>query len=198
MLNGSQVFVDIDTQRDFLEPSGALYVPGAREIAANLGRLTEFARVHGIPVLATSCAHTADDPEFRVFPPHCVIGTPGQSRIGETHRPGGTVLHPDDRLEGDPPAHLTVEKREYDLFSHPEADRLVSLYRRDDPTFVVYGVAADFCVKAAVSGLLDRGCRVAIVVDALRAIDQAEEAGLLTDFAHRGVLLAMTEVVCEG
>ena len=56
MLDGPLVFVDIDTQRDFLEPDGALFVPGSTEIVPNLARLTRFAREHGITVLATGCA----------------------------------------------------------------------------------------------------------------------------------------------
>jgi nicotinamidase/pyrazinamidase len=195
MLDGPLVFIDIDTQRDFLEPSGALYVAGSEAIVANLRRLSDFARRHGIPVLATACAHTPDDPEMRVFPPHCLIGTPGQSRIDATARPESRVLPPDGRLEEELPLHLTVEKREYDLFSHPDADRLVALYDRDRPRFVVYGVAIDYCVRAAVEGLLDRGCRVAVVVDAIRAIDPEVESRLLTDFARRGALLALTDAV---
>jgi nicotinamidase/pyrazinamidase len=195
MLDGPFVFVDVDTQRDFLEPSGALYVTGSEAIVANLRRLSDFARRHGIPVLATACAHTPDDPELRVFPPHCLIGTHGQARIDATAWPGSRVLPPDGRHEGEPPLHLTVEKREYDLFGHPDADRLVALYDRDRPRFVVYGVATDYCVRAVVSGLLDRGCRVAVVVDAIRAIDQSAEAGLLTDFARRGALLTLTDAV---
>ena len=38
MFDVPQVFVDIDTQRDFLDPAGALYVPGAVEIVPNLWR----------------------------------------------------------------------------------------------------------------------------------------------------------------
>ncbi len=71
----------------------------------------------------------------------------------------------------------------------------MALYDRDRPRFVVYGVATDYCVRAAVSGLLDRGCRVAVVVDAIRAIDPAAEAELLTDFARRGALLILTDAV---
>ncbi len=103
MLDGPLIFVDIDTQRDFLEPSGALYVAGSEAIVANLRRLSEFAREHGIPVLATACAHTPDDPELRVFPPHCLIGTPGQGRIAATARPDGRVLPRDGRHEGELP-----------------------------------------------------------------------------------------------
>src|SRR5690242_14266786 len=67
MLDGPLVFVDIDTQRDFLEPAGALFVPGSTEILANLARLTRFAQEHAIPILATACAHLPDDPELKTF-----------------------------------------------------------------------------------------------------------------------------------
>ena len=59
MLDGPLVFVDIDTQRDFLEPSGGLFIPGSEPILAQLGRLTDFARRHGVPVLASACCARA-------------------------------------------------------------------------------------------------------------------------------------------
>jgi nicotinamidase/pyrazinamidase len=197
MLDGPLVFVDIDTQRDFLEPTGALFVPGSEAIIPNLELLTGFARTHDIPVLATACAHSADDPELRQFPPHCMVGTPGQERISATAWPGGEVLSPEALHFGDLPHHLTIQKRALDLFSHPDADRLIGLYRRPHPTFVVYGVATDYCVKAAVCGLLNRGSSVAVVVDAIRAIDQAGEPEVLAEFVRRGALLTLTGVVCE-
>ncbi|MBV8317004.1 MAG: cysteine hydrolase [Planctomycetaceae bacterium] len=196
--DGPLVFVDIDTQRDFLEPDGALYIPGSEAILANLSRLTEFARSRGIPVLATACAHTSEDEELRIDRPHCLLGTPGQERVAATAWPGTRVLQADETLTGDLPLHLTLHKHQYDLFSHPEADRLITLYERDHPTFVVYGVATDYCVKAAVTGLLDRDCRAALVLDAIRAVDAAAEPEILTEFARRGVLLTLTEVVCAG
>jgi nicotinamidase/pyrazinamidase len=197
MLDGPLVFVDIDTQRDFLEPTGALFVPGSETIIPSLARLTVFARTHAIPVLATACAHLAEDPELLQFPPHCMVGTPGQERISATAWPGGEVLTPDALHFGDLPHHLTIQKRALDLFSHPDADRLIGLYRRPHPTFVVYGVATDYCVKAAVCGLLNRGSSVAVVVDAIRAIDQAGEAEVLAEFVRRGALLTLSGVVCE-
>jgi nicotinamidase/pyrazinamidase len=197
MLQGPLVFVDIDTQRDFLEPDGALYIPGAEEILANLARLTRFARERGIPVLATACAHTPDDPELGQFGPHCLAGTPGQARVEATAWPGGHVLGPDEMFSGGIPPHLTVGKRVFDAFSHPEADRLVALYNRAQPTFVVYGVATDYCVKAAALGLMERGCKVAVVVDAIRAIGRDAEAEVLAEFTRRGSLLTLTEVVCD-
>jgi nicotinamidase/pyrazinamidase len=198
MLEGPFVFVDVDTQRDFLEETGALFVPGSRAIAANLGRLSRAAADAGIPVLATACCHVEDDAELSRFPPHCMAGSDGQRRIAETECPDSTVLAVGDRLSGELPRHLTLQKREFDVFSRPDAGELVARYARSRPDFVVYGVATDYCVRAAVEGLLARGCRVAVVVDAVRAIDAQTEAGLLSTWAAGGVLLVMTDVVCEA
>jgi nicotinamidase/pyrazinamidase len=197
MLEGPLVFVNIDTQRDFLEPTGALYVPGSTEILPNLDRLTEFARSHLVPILATACAHLPDDPELEQFPPHCMAGTRGQELVAETFCADSEVLDPGERLRGELPLHLTLQKRDLDVFSRLDADELIDRYNQEHPTFIVYGVATDYCVRAAVEGLLQRHCRVAIVVDAVRAIDGDAETQILTDFARRGALLTVTDAVCR-
>jgi nicotinamidase/pyrazinamidase len=196
MLQGPLVFVNIDTQRDFMEPTGALYVPGSTEILSNLARLTNFARRHLIPILATTCAHLPEDPELTQFPPHCMAGTRGQEVVTEAFCADSVVLDTNDRLCGELPLHLTLQKRDLDMFSRPDADELIERYNYERPSFVVCGVATDYCVRAAVEGLLQRHCRVAIVTDAVRAIDVAAEAIIMTDFARRGALLTLTEVVC--
>ena len=198
MIAGPLVFVDVDTQHDFLHPDGALYVPGSDAILKNLERLTGFARERRIPVLATACAHTPDEDDPEPFPPHCLVGTPGQARVSATDWPGGDRLAPDRAFapSDEFPSHLTLEKTRYDVFSRPDADAIVERYGRDDPRFVVYGVATDYCVRAAVLGLLDRGHRVAVVVDAVRAIDVPGEPDQFREFVSRGALLTLTEVVC--
>ena len=199
MIAGPLVFVDIDTQRDFLEPTGALFVPGSEAILENLERLSRFAREHGIAVIATACAHTEEDTEeIDRFGRHCMVGTPGQERVLATADAASCVLGPFDRFEpgGPLPGHLTLEKRDYDVFTHPEADRVVGAYGRDRPTFVVYGVATDYCVKAAVLGLLARDCSVAVVVDAVRAIDPDHEADVFAAFTAAGAVLTLTDAVC--
>jgi nicotinamidase/pyrazinamidase len=196
MIQGPQVFVDIDTQRDFLEPVGALYVAGSIEIVPNLARLNEFASAQAIPVVASACAHSPGDPELERFPPHCMIGTSGQERIPATLAPETLALSGTESLPERLPRHVTLLKQEIDMFSNPHADAIMRRYEALRPIFVVYGVATDYCVGAAVSGLLDRRCKVALVVDAIRAISASAEAAILSDFAQRGVLLTMTEVVC--
>src|SRR5208337_828578 len=82
--SGRLVFLDVDTQVDFMLPSGRLYVPHAEEIIPNLAELMLWARDHGIPIISSADTHAVDDPEFAQWPPHCVAGTPGQRRIPET------------------------------------------------------------------------------------------------------------------
>src|SRR5262249_33883823 len=153
-----------------------------------LARLTTLAKTRRIAVIATACAHTPDDLELRQFPPHCMAGTPGQERVEATAWPGGEGLTPEALHFGDLPHHLTIQHRAFGLFSHPDADRLIGLYRRVHPTFVVYGVATDYCVKAVVHGLLNRGSSVAVVVDAIHAIDAGAEPEVLAEFVRRGAL----------
>lgn len=199
MRHGPFVFVDVDTQRDFLDPSGSLFIADSGSILGNLGRLTRAARERGVPVLATACRHTVDEVDPEPFPPHCLVNTKGQRRIAETEWPGGAVLAPTATLaDSDPlPAHLTLEKTRYDIFSRPDAASIVGRYARDRPTFVVYGVATDYCVRAAVLGLRALGHAVEVVVDAVWAIDPDQEAGQFADFVARGAMLTLTDVVLD-
>jgi nicotinamidase/pyrazinamidase len=198
MCSGSLVFVDVDTQRDFLDPEGVLFIAGSEMILANLGRLTDYAREHGIPVLATACAHTPADIEFERFPPHCLVGTIGQERVAATAWPDSRVLGANEHWNDPPPPHLTVQKRELDVFNHADIDHLMSLYANGRPLFVVYGVATDYCVKCAVVGLLARGQRVAVVADAVWAFDPSVEPDFFADFLSRGAVLVATEPVLSG
>src|SRR5271154_6016897 len=74
------VLFDVDTQIDFMVPAGALYVPGAESI---IGRVAELNH-SGPLVISTMDAHSEDDPEFKLWPHHCVEGTTGQRKPAAT------------------------------------------------------------------------------------------------------------------
>ncbi|HZO14585.1 MAG TPA: isochorismatase family protein, partial [Polyangiaceae bacterium] len=84
---------------------------------------------------------------------------------------------------------LYFEKEVYSMFANPLAERvLAALVRRleADPRFVVYGVATDYCVAAAVLGLRERGYRTALVTDAITGIDEAGSARSLEQMRGAG------------
>ena len=199
MLRTSRVFIDIDTQVDFMSPEGKLYVPGASEIVGNLRRLTEFARRRSIPIIASACAHREGDPEFQVFPPHCVRGTPGQRRIPETDHANAPVVgvapDPEAAAKFEKVGVVVLEKEVYDFFSNPNADRVIAA--APDAEFVVYGVATDYCVRAGVLGLCDRGRLVTVVRDAIRPVDARQGELAIEEFQRRGVRFATTDEICS-
>src|SRR5436305_14027120 len=83
MLARNLVFWEVDVQADFMLPGGRLYVPGAEKLLPNIRRLTEAARQGSVFLVSHGCYHVEDDPEFAVFPPHCVKGTAGAQLVPE-------------------------------------------------------------------------------------------------------------------
>src|SRR5579872_4167258 len=77
------IFWEVDVQADFMLPGGHLYVPGAEKLLPNILRLTEAARHGQVFLVSHGCFHTPDDPEFKIFPPHCVKGTAGAELVPE-------------------------------------------------------------------------------------------------------------------
>src|SRR3954447_22760192 len=83
MLSRDYIFWEVDVQRDFMLPGGNLYVPGAEKLLPNIRRLTDAARQGRVFLVSHGCYHVPDDPEFAIFPPHCVKGTPGSDLVPE-------------------------------------------------------------------------------------------------------------------
>ena len=179
------VFFDVDTQLDFLYPAGALYVPGAEDIVAEVAALNRYAAAHGIPVVSTMDAHTENDPEFRAWPPHCVAGTAGQQK------PAATLLEKRTTIPCTPrefdirdAQQILLEKQSVDCFTNPNLPALLDQLEADRR--VVYGVVTEICVKNAAMGLLKSGRQVTVVTDAVRSLDNAKCEQFFHDFTTAG------------
>ena len=190
------VFFDIDSQLDFLYPAGALYVPDAERILPAIARLNHFAAAHGIPVVSTTDAHAENDPEFSVWPPHCIAGTWGQRKAAATLL-DGRILVPnrecDMALEGAP--QIVLEKQTVDVFQARNLARVVERLNAD--CYVVYGVVTEICVLYAVRGLLKTGKPVTLVTDAVKALTAEAFARALEEVRAGGGTLATVSEVCR-
>ena len=196
MSEGLALF-DVDTQVDFMEPTGRLYVPGAELIVPNLQRLIAWARENEVPVISTADAHAADDPEFNTWPPHCVAGTPGQMRIPATRVPGAAVIpcraaafHPPARWVG----QFILEKPTYSVEDNPNFDALLQALGKRRA--LVCGVATEICVRALALALRRRNFPVDVVVDAIRPIAAEGGRQALEELAAAGVGSVSTAEVC--
>jgi nicotinamidase/pyrazinamidase len=166
-----KAYFDIDTQIDFVDPAGALYGPGAERVIPAVAELNRFAGDHGIPLISTMCAHTMDSDEFKVWPPHCLIGTPGQKKAPET-------------LLADPAKQIIIEKDGIDMFSNPAVLPLLATLKIDE--CFVYGVFTEYCVKGAVMGLLKSGRKVNLVTRATAHLSRVEGESVVRDFIAAG------------
>lgn len=196
MVSRDFVFWEVDVQRDFVLPGGNLYVPGAEKLLPNIRRLTDAARAGKVFLVSHGDFHAPNDPEFKVFPPHCVKGTPGAELVREA------ITDNVARIPNEPGAELPqdlsmyqqilLEKQTLSIFESRHADALVSKLG-NNPEFVVFGVVTEYCVSFAVKGLLERGRRVAVVTDAIETLKKEEAEKSLDEFVRLGARLTTTE-----
>ncbi|MCC2975260.1 isochorismatase family protein [Sphingomonas sp. PL-96] len=191
-----KVVVVVDTQADFMNPDGALAVAGAGSLAAPMTAwLKALDSKDTAAVLFTFDTHFADtylsSAEAQQFPIHCVRGTPGWHNVLDTAAVDPAI--PAYRLE----KGVFAMWEEPDLRVEPLADG-ASLDR--DAFFrdlraggveeaVVIGVAADYCVRWAIDGLVERGFRVTVPQALTRGIARPIDQVLEEDFAGKAVAL---------
>lgn len=187
------VFVDVDTQLDFLFPAGALYVPGAERIVPAIGCLNRYAAANGIPVVSTADAHTENDPEFKVWPHHCVVGTWGQHKAERTLLPNRVVI-PNREVRIELAPQIIVEKQTVDVFKAPNLARVIERLAAD--RFVVYGVVTEICVLYAVRGLLQFGKPVTVVTDAVETLAEEQGRQALAEACSAGATLSTVRATC--
>jgi nicotinamidase/pyrazinamidase len=198
------VLWEVDAQADFMLPGGKLYVPGAEKIIPNISRLVDKARQGRVLLISSADSHAPDDSEFRRWPPHCVKGTAGAELIPEARAARQLVIpnQPDFVFSADLGAYqqILLEKNTLDVFDNSNTDKLLtrlSSTRGSDSErslhALVFGVVTEYCVLHAADGLLRRGHRVSIVVDAIQSLDITKGQETLDDLHSRGARLVTTE-----
>jgi nicotinamidase/pyrazinamidase len=196
MVSSDFVLWEVDVQADFMLPGGRLYVPGAEKLLPKVRRLTDAARQGRVFLVSHGCFHTPDDPEFNIFPPHCVKGTAGAELVPEalTER---VVRVPNDaeaKLPDDLSQYqqILLEKQTLNIFESRHADALVQRLG-SHAEFVVFGVVTEYCVSLAVKGLLERGRRVAVVQDAIETLKQEDGKKTITELERLGARLTTAD-----
>ena len=196
MVSRDFIFWEVDVQRDFVLPGGKLYVPGAEKLLQNIQRLTDAARQEKVFLVSHGDFHTPNDPEFKIFPPHCVKGTAGSELVPEaiTDKVARIPNDVDAKLPDDLSRYQQVllEKQTLDIFQSRHADELLQKLGRE-AEFVVFGVVTEYCVGFAVKGLLDRRRRVAVVRDAIETLKPEEGQKALAEFERLGARVITTD-----
>jgi nicotinamidase/pyrazinamidase len=181
----TKIFFDVDTQNDFMNPDGALYVPGAEKLKPNLKKLAKYAIANKITVFGSYDYHYGTeyfkDVETELskwggpFPDHCMEGSVGAVRIKETVDSVGEEF----------------EKQTYDVFTNSDIRKCLQDYKVDEA--VVYGVATDYCVKAAVLGMQKLGIQCYVVEDAIAGVSPETTQKAIFEMKESGATFVKTE-----
>ncbi len=168
---GKRFVIVVDAQQDFMTPDGALYVPGAQSLIGPMNAwLKDMDPGETAGVLLTFDTHYAEtyaaSAEAAQFPLHCVRNSPGWQSVIDV-----------DAIAAAIPLY-TLEKGVFAMWEEPDVtirdarhpdrpatprDRFFDELRQGGIGEVtVVGVAADFCVRWAVEGLIARGFRVTV------------------------------------
>jgi len=159
----------IDMVRGFLEEGYPLYCGDkARRIILNVQRVLEQELAQGSTVFFLCDHHTPDDPEFKIFPPHCIEGTAEAEVIPELASYHGEVI---------PKGHFSA------FFNTPLEAKLLKL---KPEKLIICGVCTDICVLHTVADARDRDYQVEVPVDCVASFDEK---------AHRFALEHMESVL---
>lgn len=186
----------VDMQVDFMLPGGKLYVPGAEKLIPNIKRLVDTVRNGSTLMIASACQHSENDPEFKVFPPHCVGGTKGAELIPEVKAEG--VVRIPNAPKFELPANLQfhqqilIEKQTLDVFESNHTSKIVSQLPSSAEIFV-FGVVTEFCVRCAAKGLLARGRQVSVIEDAIETLDPEVGKKTIDELVASGAQLISTQ-----
>ncbi|MBI2165835.1 MAG: cysteine hydrolase [Chloroflexi bacterium] len=159
----------IDTLRGFLEPGYPLFCgEEARKTIPSVQSLLERELARGSRAFFICDTHSPDDPEFQMFPPHCISGTVESEIVPEL------ASYPGVRLD----------KQRYSAFYGTELDRMLQDVRADRLTLC--GVCTDICVLHTAADARNRLYPVEVPIDCVASFDPE---------AHRWALKHMEKIL---
>ena len=130
----------------------------------------------GSALIFLADTHAPDDPEFAMFPPHCVAGS-GEEEIV-------------DELRELAAGARVVPKRRYSGFFGTDLERLLAELAPD--VVEVVGVCTDICVLHTVADLRNRDYRVVVRRELVETYDAPDHAA---DEINRCALAHMRDVL---
>jgi nicotinamidase-related amidase len=188
------LLIDVDTQKDFLLPSGRACVRNQTEVLDNIRRVIAWARRENISVISTAEVYPNNNGCSEMS--YCLDGTEGQKKVPCTLL-NDRVSFPADNKNALPAdvllayRQVILHKRCIDPFDEPRIERLLSEVEADE--FILMGAGTEGAVRATAMGLLHRGKKVRIIVDALGSHNKREAKLALRKMQAKGAKLVETK-----
>jgi nicotinamidase/pyrazinamidase len=149
------VLIVTDAQEGFTR-RGNLASPECTAAIPRILRIVEEELADGTPVIFTKDSHVENDAEFRMFPPHCIVGTEEHDLVEE--------------LRGlEPSAAAVINKRRYSAFFDTGLDQVLKDLRPDEVH--ICGFCTDICVLHTTSDLRNRDYEVVVQAEGCQTFD---------------------------
>ena len=141
------VLVVTDVQEGFTR-KGNLASPECTAAIPRVVAIVKDAQDAGTPVIFTKDSHVENDLEFRMFPPHCIVGTDEHDLVEELR-------------EYEPDAAAVIQKRRYSAFFDTELEKVLEQLEPDEVRII--GFCTDICVLHTTSDLRNRDYPVTVI-----------------------------------
>jgi nicotinamidase-related amidase len=190
----SHLLIDVDTQKDFLLPTGRACVRNQAEVLANIRQVMAWVRRESVSIISTAEVYPNNNGCSEID--YCLDGTEGLKKLPCTLL-SNRVSFPADNKNTLPAdvllayRQVILHKRCIDPFDEPRIERLLSEVRADE--FILIGAGTASAVRATAIGLLQRGKKVRIVVDALGSHNSKEAKLAIRKMEAKGAKLIMTK-----
>ncbi len=144
-----------DMLRGFLEEGYPLYVgEKTRSIIPSIQRLLERELAQSSKVFFICDRHDPDDLEFKMFPPHCVVGTPEAELVPELAGYPGEI----------------ISKRRYSGFFGTTLEKKLKELKPEK--LIICGVLTNICVLHTTADARNRDYEVEVPVDCVASPDE--------------------------
>ncbi|MDQ4130478.1 MAG: cysteine hydrolase [Actinomycetota bacterium] len=150
-----RVLIVTDVQEGFTRKGNL----ASREMTAAIPRVravVEQEAGRGTPIVFTKDSHVEGDPEFEVFPPHCIVGTEEHDLVPELR-------------EFEPRAAAVVHKRRYSAFFDTEMEHVLKDLTPEEVH--ILGFCTDICVLHTTSDLRNRDYTVVVRKEGCETFD---------------------------
>jgi len=150
----------VNMQNDFVKEGGNLVVPAASETVPGIQNLLKIARNSGVKIAFTQDTQFENDPEFNIWPEHCMINTWGWQIIDE--------LKPEYQ-------ELICQKNRYDGFYGTWLEHFLSRIWNVEH-LVIVGTVSNICALHTASSAGLRWFNVIIPAEGISALTEFDQA----------------------
>jgi nicotinamidase/pyrazinamidase len=150
-----RLLIVADAQEGFTR-LGNLASPECTAAIPRIRRIVDEELAAGTPVILTKDSHEENDAEFKMFPPHCIVGTDEHELVEELR-------------DVEPKAAAVIQKHRYSAFFHTDLHQVLDDLDPDEVH--ICGFCTDICVLHTTADLRNRDYEVVVRAEGCETFD---------------------------